>query len=154
MRVTVFLSTVLLVSIAATPAYPSETEKHPSAASLVAGVDFVSGAIGWVALYSPRISRVGNACDYDLSRTPVTIVRTTDGGRTWTAQLHFTGDSTVFGNVRLWGTWMRFVNARDGFVAGPATRNPGTRNRAWLYRTRDGGKVWRKLRLPGRRDSS
>lgn len=149
MRAALFLSIILLVSIAATPAYPSATKVERQASPLVAGVDFVSGAIGWVALYSPQISRAGNACDYDLGRTPVTIARTTHGGRTWAVQLHFTGDSTVFGNVRLWGMWMRFVNPRDGFVAGPATRNTGTRNRAWLYRTRDGGKVWSKLRLPG-----
>jgi len=146
MRRVLFLATSLLVLILAPAAgiRASASSLEQPAASLVADVDFVSGATGWVALYSPRTSHVGNACDYDLSRTPVTIVRTIDGGRHWTAQLHFTGDSTVFGNARLWGMWMRFVNATHGFVSGPATQK-----QAWLYQTRDGGKIWRKLRLPG-----
>ena len=98
-----------------------------------------------MAIYSPQTARFGKICNYDLSQTAVTIAKTIDGGRHWTAQLHFTGDSTVGGgSARLPGVWMHFVNRDVGFVAGPATQT-----QAWLYRTRDGGKIWRKLRLPG-----
>lgn len=105
-------------------------------APLVAALDFVSPDVGWVAFYSPPFSPVGNRCDYDLSRVPVTIARTTDSGRHWTAQLRFTGDSTVFDNGRLWGMEMHFVNGSDGFV----------------YATRDGGRHWsiQYLTLPKR----
>jgi photosystem II stability/assembly factor-like uncharacterized protein len=124
---------------------PSSADSVPAQSPpLVAGLDFISQTTGWVVLYSPQISHVGNACDYDLSRTPITILKTVDAGRYWTPELHFIGDSSVVENRQLPGVWLHFVNAQDGFVSGPTTRK-----QSWLYRTSNGGRTWRKLPLPG-----
>jgi len=144
-RIVLVIIAILVLALAPTAGNSVVARSAPARTdSLVAAVDFVSPTTGWVVLYSPRISHAGGGCRYDLTRVPVTVLKTVDAGRHWSAQLHFTGTSSVFVRGQLPGMWMHFMNARDGFISGPSTSA-----RSLLYRTRDGGTTWRALVLPG-----
>ena len=92
-------------------------------------VTFVSADMGWV---------LGSAgCG---SNTCPVIVRTLDGGRTWTritapqTSLDVTGEFQ--GGTGISG--LRFADALDGWAYGPG-----------LWATHDGGKTWKQISIPG-----
>jgi photosystem II stability/assembly factor-like uncharacterized protein len=71
---------------------------------------------------------------------PAIVVRTLDGGRTWTriaappTSLDFAGDLQAGGGV----SGLRFANPLDGWAFGPG-----------LWATHDGGLTWKQLTIPG-----
>jgi photosystem II stability/assembly factor-like uncharacterized protein len=94
-------------------------------------VTFVSADMGWV---------LGSAAGCASDTCPVVIVRTLDGGRTWTriaapaTSLAFAGGFLAGSGVR----GLRFADALDGWAFGPG-----------LWATHDGGKTWKQLTIPG-----
>lgn len=66
------------------------------------------------------------------------ILRTTDGGQTWTRQ----GGPTVFGNPNSVPRFIRFFSVTEG-VAGGEQRSPGAAFE--LYTTADAGQTWTAL---------
>jgi photosystem II stability/assembly factor-like uncharacterized protein len=92
-------------------------------------VTFISADMGWV---------LGSA-DYAADSSPV-IVRTLDGGRTWTriaapdASLDYPGNLQAGSGI----SELRFADPLDGWAFGPG-----------LWATHDGGKTWKQLSIPG-----
>ena len=92
-------------------------------------VTFVSADMGWVL---GSASCGANTC-------PI-IVRTLDGGRTWTriaapaTSLDYAGDYQAGSGV----SGLRFADPLDGWAYGPG-----------LWATHNGGKTWKQLTIPG-----
>jgi photosystem II stability/assembly factor-like uncharacterized protein len=77
----------------------------------------------------------------------VSVLRTTDGGKTWlNLATALPGDTTPPGHLPYGGqkTGIRFVNASNGWVTGTVFAN----GLAWLYVTHDGGSTWNQQTLP------
>ncbi|MET4106281.1 T9SS type A sorting domain-containing protein [Hymenobacter sp. UYP22] len=86
----------------------------------------VSAATAWIATLGDNGGRV---------------LKTTNGGSTWTVQ----STSAMFSGPRSWPNAIHFFNANDGVVIGdPAVRNePTARNEAMeIYYTSNGGTTW------------
>lgn len=86
----------------------------------------VSAATAWVATLGDNGGRV---------------LKTTNGGSTWTVQ----STPAMFSGPRSWPNAIHFFNASEGVVIGdPAVRNePAGRNEAMeIYYTSDGGTTW------------
>jgi hypothetical protein len=133
--------------IAVAPSPSLSPSPSPSAASPDAipadfqplSVTFVSADMGWV---------LGSAgCG---SNTCPVIVRTLDGGRTWTriaapeTSIDFGGN--FFGNDFQAGsgvTGLRFADPLDGWAFGPG-----------LWATHDGGTTWKQFTIPGLPDGA
>jgi hypothetical protein len=107
---------------------------HGGGALTVLSASFVSASTGWLLAYSPCADQV------QTCRT-IVVRKTVDGGRTWST-VHapdvpptdiFQGSPPANGV----GTIL-FTSARAGWAFGPA-----------LWRTGDGGLIWRKMRGPG-----
>jgi photosystem II stability/assembly factor-like uncharacterized protein len=130
-----------IVAVAPSPT-PSATSVSPGAIPAdfqPLSVTFVSADMGWVL---GSTSCGANTC-------PV-IVRTLDGGRTWTriaapeTSIDFGGD--FFGNDFQAGsgvTGLRFADPLDGWAFGPG-----------LWATHDGGTTWKQFTIPGLPDGA
>ena len=94
-------------------------------------VTFVSANMGWV---------LGSDLGCGSDPCPAIVVRTLDGGRTWTriaappTSLDFAGDFQAGGGV----SGLRFADPLDGWAFGPG-----------LWATHDGGLTWKQLTIPG-----
>ncbi len=77
----------------------------------------------------------------------VSVLRTTDGGKTWQGiSSALPADTTPLGHLPYGGqkSGIRFVNASTGWVTGTVMLT----NLAWLYVTHDGGSTWHQQTLP------
>jgi photosystem II stability/assembly factor-like uncharacterized protein len=113
---------------------PSGASAAPSGGSAQAGfepvsVTFVSSEEGWVLGMTPC---AGGEC--------TAILRTTDGGQTWTA-VGAPATSISQGPLRPGSTpgiiGLRFADPRDGWAYGPD-----------LWATHDGGSSWQRVTIP------
>jgi len=94
-------------------------------------IDFISASTGWILL---RDGGVG------MNKYPVTLLKTTNGGASWTIQIYGPGD--LFSCPK---TGMDFVDANTGWVTYDWTcPYPGPRVSA----TSDGGTTWSDIFLP------
>jgi photosystem II stability/assembly factor-like uncharacterized protein len=78
---------------------------------------------------------------------PVSVYRTTDGGKTWSnVATALFADGTPPGRLPYGGqkTGLYFLDSMIGWVSGTVF----SPNRAWLYITHDGGTTWQQQTLP------
>ncbi len=111
----------------------SATHRGPAPTLSVLSVSFVSASAGWL-LATPCADQV-QTC------RAVVLMRTVDGGRTWSAipapdappadQYQGIPPANAVGTIL-------FADARAGWAFGPA-----------LWQTRDGGVRWQKMSVPG-----
>jgi hypothetical protein len=109
---------------------------HPGAAAS-AGASFEPTSASFV---SGRTGFVLGARGCGKLPCAVRLVRTTDGGRTWTA-VHTPVVPLVAGyavSPRFAVSTVRFADTRDGWLFGPG-----------LWATHDGGQHWQRIYLPG-----
>ncbi|HEY5487275.1 MAG TPA: hypothetical protein VIK06_06485 [Candidatus Limnocylindrales bacterium] len=93
-------------------------------------VTFVSADMGWVL--GMDLGCASDPC-------PAIVVRTLDGGRTWTRiAAPPTSHSTTGLQAGNGVSNLRFADALDGWAFGPG-----------LWATHDGGKTWKQLTIPG-----
>lgn len=123
-------------SASATASPAASTSNGPTGGPVPAGfqpvsVTFASADDGWVLGTVPCTG--SGTCD-------ASIVRTIDGGRTWTGipapQSGIVPQGETPGPDAVRG--LRFADALDGWAFGPA-----------LFATHDGGATWRHVTLPG-----
>ncbi|MBX5436284.1 MAG: hypothetical protein IRZ33_03605 [Alicyclobacillaceae bacterium] len=101
----------------------------PAAGLWVAAADFATPHMGWVAA-----ERFGAADPETGARSAtLTVYRTTDGGRTWRAELTRSRPDPVFRNVSL-----QFTDQHHGWLMVQTTDDMVTT----LSRTTDGGRSW------------
>ncbi len=127
-------ATVGTVVVVPTPGSTAGVGTTPAPAGIPTGfqaasVTFVSTQEGWAL--------GGVPCS---SGTCASIIRTTDGGRTWTPQA---APSTPFAQAPQPGSGpgvgeIRFANALDGWAYAPD-----------LWSTHDGGATWTRVAIPG-----
>lgn len=98
----------------------------------LAGVEFVTPQVGWLAMNSLRQGQPPQAL----------LFKTTDGGQHWALKLAWDGGVLEQADGSP-ATWMRFFNVREGLVSTPSTAASPT-----LYRTTDGGEHWWAVNLP------
>ncbi len=115
----------LVAVFAATPAAAAPTAGAVPSGFNPASVTFVSAADGWVLGSAPCANPVCTS-----------IVRTTDGGRTWAGVPAPTEKLSTDGRDGLDG--LRFADANDGYAFGDT-----------LWATHDGGATWTQSALPG-----
>jgi len=65
------------------------------------------------------------------------IAKTTDGGKTWTAQLNLTGTGVYFNEIS-------FVDSNNGWAVCEGIDNTTGANTAYVYGTKNGGTTWTK----------
>jgi photosystem II stability/assembly factor-like uncharacterized protein len=92
-------------------------------------VYFLDGRAGWVIARDSR-SRLSD----DPQRADYYVLRTSDGGTTWTKA------ALALGFEVLWLNDIVFANPSAGFVVGSGTRGIG----AVIFRTSDGGATWQR----------
>jgi photosystem II stability/assembly factor-like uncharacterized protein len=100
------------------------------------------GVLGSVTFLTPRIGwiTVGDRNDARAAAS-----KTTNGGRSWQRQLVFNYARSRDGGG-LVSTWLHFVDPEHGFLyPGPGMNGHPTLT---LYRTGNGGRSWRRMRLP------
>jgi photosystem II stability/assembly factor-like uncharacterized protein len=114
------------------PASASEPPPGPAGGLVPAGfvpvsVTFVSGSQGWVL---GSATCAGAPC--------AAIVRTTDGGRSWSGIPAPSTSIAPSGQAPSGVNGLRFADALNGWAFGPE-----------LWATHDGGATWREVTLPG-----
>jgi hypothetical protein len=127
-----------VIVVAPSPSLSLSPSPSPSAASPDAipadfeplSVTFVSADMGWVL--GMDLGCASDPC-------PAIVVRTLDGGRTWTRiAAPPTSHSTTGLQAGNGVSNLRFADALDGWAFGPG-----------LWATHDGGKTWKQLTIPG-----
>src|SRR5258708_12936263 len=101
-------------------------------------ISFIDSQHGWILA---AVRPPGGAAE------PVSVFRTTDGGKTWVnVATALFSDTTPAGRLPYGGqkSGMRFLNALTGWVTGSVSLP----NLAWLYVTHDGGSTWHQQTLP------
>ena len=107
-------------------------------AGFVRQMTFIDAQHGWMLVGNEN---AGGPAEF------VSVLRTTDGGKTWlNVATALPGDTTPPGHLPYGGqkSGIRFVNASTGWVTGTVFAN----NLAWLYVTHDGGSTWNQQTLP------
>ena len=108
-------------------------------ASSVRGVFFLDPQLGWAAVSGPA------AAD---GVTPVMILQTKDGGRTWRSNLVTSPGPDLADAYSAYGpVWIDFVNAQHGWAVVKLITSANF-SRGDLFRTADGGATWTKVSIP------
>lgn len=101
-------------------------------------ISFVDAQHGWL---------LASTQDDGGAAEPVSVFRTTDGGKTWSSvATALFADTTPPGRLPYGGlkTGLYFLDSMTGWVTGTVFAP----NLAWLYVTRDGGATWQEQTLP------